>query len=403
MEDARLSSRWRTFGGFGAGSVEYQSRAFPDRLQVSLLRAALLEDSRAVDSWGDWQTRGGSPGTVDRDSYRLLPLMYRNLLARGVGREELTDLQAIHRQAWSINQQLLRRSHSVAHNFIEAGIDVMLLKGAALLATLDVDAGVRPMADVDLLVRPRDAGPALEIATTLGWRVDRPQDLVGGLQRYQRIRHGIGLSDVSGYELDLHWWPLVESSKSVDLWSSARPSTFGDSPVLVPGLADQFVIACIHGTGWYAAPVRWISDAVLLERAAGPEMDWPLVVERVASLDVSQRMFRCLMLLRDEFGVQVPEAVLTNLNQQPIGKLDRVIRNQQWRPDGAVREISYYLDLSRRLGRQPYPGGSPTNFASFIAEMARTKNKYGLLGHAQAKVRGRFVRHDGRDRRAPHA
>ena len=52
----------------------------------------------------------------------------------------------------------------------EAGLGIMTLKGVALHALGLYTAGERPMADVDLLVHPRDAARAVRLIESLGFR-----------------------------------------------------------------------------------------------------------------------------------------------------------------------------------------------------------------------------------------
>jgi hypothetical protein len=52
----------------------------------------------------------------------------------------------------------------------QAGIDVIPLKGAALVETHYQHVGLRPMTDIDLLVRPGDFLPAAEVLTAAGLR-----------------------------------------------------------------------------------------------------------------------------------------------------------------------------------------------------------------------------------------
>jgi len=58
-----------------------------------------------------------------------------------------------------------------------AGIPVVLLKGAALARTAYPSVGDRPMSDLDLLVRPADAGRAYAVAQAVGWRTSEYESL----------------------------------------------------------------------------------------------------------------------------------------------------------------------------------------------------------------------------------
>ena len=52
----------------------------------------------------------------------------------------------------------------------QAGVPFLVLKGAALAHLVYGDPRLRPMRDVDLLIRKADAGRALDVLTRCGFR-----------------------------------------------------------------------------------------------------------------------------------------------------------------------------------------------------------------------------------------
>jgi hypothetical protein len=67
-----------------------------------------------------------------------------------------------HRRIATVLQQIAARA-------VAEGLALVALKGAALHALGMYAAGERPMADIDLLVRPADAGRAAELLATMGY------------------------------------------------------------------------------------------------------------------------------------------------------------------------------------------------------------------------------------------
>ncbi len=57
--------------------------------------------------------------------------------------------------------------------FDEAGIPVIVLKGAALAATVYEDIGLRPMGDLDLLIHPEDFSQAIRRMRSLGFSLEK--------------------------------------------------------------------------------------------------------------------------------------------------------------------------------------------------------------------------------------
>ena len=69
------------------------------------------------------------------------------------------------------NTLMYRELARILESFSEAGIPVILLKGAALALTVYEDIGLRPMGDLDLLVRPEDLRKAWQIMGKLNYEV----------------------------------------------------------------------------------------------------------------------------------------------------------------------------------------------------------------------------------------
>ena len=89
---------------------------------------------------------------LDVESYRLLPLVHRNMRRLGVDHPDQSRLKGIHRHTLVRNHILLHQVRGILEALHGAGIDTLVLKGAALALTHYKDLGLRPMDDLDLLV-----------------------------------------------------------------------------------------------------------------------------------------------------------------------------------------------------------------------------------------------------------
>ena len=76
----------------------------PDELDLLLLRAALSEGDDAPRAWEEVRQRMGSITRLNGTTYRLLPLLYRNLSEQGVRDPELKRLKGVYRHSWYANQ-----------------------------------------------------------------------------------------------------------------------------------------------------------------------------------------------------------------------------------------------------------------------------------------------------------
>jgi hypothetical protein len=144
-----------------------------------------------------------------------------------------------------LRQRLLQTLTAFRSN----GVDVLLLKGAALGAVVYESAAARPMADIDLLIRPQQraaAGAALGISE---WKAEL--DPVRA-DLYTEHHHLPPFLDArgSGHRLEVHVAPFPPPNPfaSVDesMWEQALPAPSEFSGAMVPSRAHMLVYACVH-------------------------------------------------------------------------------------------------------------------------------------------------------------
>ncbi len=199
-----------------------------------------------------------------------------------VGRS-LTDrtarqvLDQADRQAWASAAGLMAAAVPAVRALREAGIEVVLLKGAALAATVYPHLGARPFGDVDLLVRPEEFARTGATLMTIGWTsssLPGPADAIAHARSYAGPSRG--LIDVHRYLLPDTPWPEVDDP----LWKRRVPVSAHGLDAHVLGAADQVLHLCVHGLRW--SPVHaatWLADAAWTIRAAGPSLDWAVLVD----------------------------------------------------------------------------------------------------------------------------
>jgi hypothetical protein len=172
----------------------------------------------------------------------------------------------------------------------------LVLKGLPLAHELYPEPGLRPVGDLDLLVRQRSRDAALAILASLGYRP--PADTLP-LNFYRRHHFHVLLGRPGGESLplELHWQPHSFFSLShvseEELWASARTLRVGRPVVQVPGLEENYLLLVQHahrhlmGEGGEESPdavadlldpavqgrLFWISDLILLERCSSLDRD----------------------------------------------------------------------------------------------------------------------------------
>ncbi len=363
------------------------------REHLLALRAALLEGEEAQGAFAEWR-RSVDFDTTDAPSYRLLPLIYRNLGSGPGDDPDLGRMAGIYRRTWVLNTIQLREGERAIAALSEMGIPTVLLKGAAMIARWTDDPGVRMMSDVDLLV-PRDrALEAVERLVADGWRpaIARSGPLT---EADLDDEHAILLRTKGNSELDLHWRALIYGGGQASdeaLWDRVQEVRVGGvrSHVLAP--EDHVHHACSHATTWTAVGrVDWIADAALIMRAVGSEFEWSRVVE-LARLDRSELPVKTLAVVLGEVLDVPPPAELRKLRVRRPAIAERIeisLRRRMPHELGWAGEFFLALQDHRRrtpgLLQRPLIAAIP----SFARARWRVEGVRGVIAHLAYRALGR--------------
>jgi hypothetical protein len=232
-------------------------------------------------------------------------------------------------------QELARVLNALA----DAGIDPVLLKGAALANTVYDDPALRTMNDLDLLVRPGEIEAASAALTALSYRELYRPALADPQRRhafYGKHHHTTPLMAPRGravVELHRHILTMTEGGAyDVErIRARARrvalPRLRGllRPEVLVPCPADMVLHTCLHlsYTDRFVGKLRDLIDLHETVRRFGPDIDWGQILAEVPNEAVARCLFSCLDLARRLYGTQVPEDFLHELRRHarmgPVG------------------------------------------------------------------------------------
>jgi hypothetical protein len=296
---------------------------WPNPAQAALLGAAIGPDARVRESFEAWKAVTNIEAPVDGGTYRLLPLLYSRLVASGVEDPLMGRLKGVYRMSWYKNHELFRRSAPAIAALEAAGIQTMLLKGVPLAMAHYPSHALRPMADLDVVVRSSDAEKARAVLAALEWTSSskHPQREIPDL-------HAQDLHHPSGAEIDLHWHCLREaSSDAMDdwFWASAKPFVFEQVTTLRPAATQMLLQTILHGVRSNdEPPIRWISDAAAVIGATGEDIDWAELTEVAINYRVAHRLWLGLDYLRTQYDLPVPDGVITRLKAQGISIIERV-------------------------------------------------------------------------------
>ena len=102
----------------------------PDRARW-LLEACLRDDGRAIEAFGKWR-RFADPDRMEGRELRLTPLLHENMRRLGLSDQRLAWIGGQAKHIWLTGVLRRRKLRSVLDLLEGAGVDFVLIKGAAM-------------------------------------------------------------------------------------------------------------------------------------------------------------------------------------------------------------------------------------------------------------------------------
>ncbi len=228
--------------------------------------------------------------------------------ARADSRKRGERLEAAYRRSALAGTLLLERLDTVLHGLTERGVRALCFKGGGLLkAGLYADPGLRPLGDLDLLVRPEKAPEAVEILEEMGfvpWAAWHPER-VQWADSLTLSRESPGLSDT----VDLHWRTefgrLRFGTGGSPLWCAAAWEQG------IPDEAPHLLVVIEHILKHLRSGphVLGLLDCLCLV----PRVNWARFVGLARGRRTQTAVGIFLRALGEELGASVPEEVVRAL------------------------------------------------------------------------------------------
>lgn len=270
-------------------------------------------------------------------SHRVLGLLGRHLSARAwrdvpasVARTIQNYFQTTAFQSTALKTELA----AVSHHLESAGIPVVSFKGPTLALGAYGNAGVRPSADLDLLVSRRHVASAREKLRALGYAPEA--ELTPAQEQiHLRVDSVWNLSRPApaplksflphGFAVELHW-AITSPCLPFQLdFEALEPHL---TTIQLPGVAPQqatvraispeelLLILCVHGAKHLWERLIWLCDIAEL-LAKTPALDWQQVMTQASERGVLRMTVLGLALARDVLGAPVPSEVQRWFTAQP--------------------------------------------------------------------------------------
>jgi hypothetical protein len=282
---------------------------------------------RNAGDWG-WVTRDPVVGRFAMALYLLEKEGIVSLPEKT--HQEIVQLYWNNKARWLLTENCLKQVVSV---FEDAGVEIIPLKGAALLGMLYKDSGLRGMSDVDLLVRPDAFLAAVNILGKLGFKAC-PKDRHEILTWFEKMPmenwpKELSFSNEFGLAIELHQqlispWFLPALPVNMDaIWERSILFTFtSETPIeygkdlwkrnLSPH--DMLAYLCLHlGLHGLQFPQSYL-DIDLWIRNLSDIWDWDRFLELVNQWRIRSVAYHVLSICKDLMGTPIPDGLLKRLD-----------------------------------------------------------------------------------------
>ena len=302
-------------------NVESRRQYLPFPEQEILLKASLLEGHQALEAWQAWN-ESVNLDNLDPQSYRMMPLLHRNLCRLGVSSgKNFMKIKGISRLCWYRNSLLIASLKTVLDKMNLLGVCPLALKGTALvLGGYYENLGLRPMLDADLLVEKKDWHASVGILIDSGWEPKEPLPEAGCDPDLYFLcgRHSVTFAQKDSHqEIDLHLRAFQELAlPGVEDHMISRATHFSGngSICLIPSPEDMILIAAVHGIRRVSPlefpSLQWIPDIKAVVCNAPGKIDWVGIFRQAEILGLANRLEHGINYINNVLTLQLPHEAL---------------------------------------------------------------------------------------------
>jgi len=282
----------------------------------------------------------------------VIPLLYKCLMEHcskaNIPASIMWRLKEAYLHTAKRNKHLYQELSQILFILKNNNIPVIVLKGAYLAEIIYANIALRPMYDIDLLVRKRDL-PMVE--RELLKRGYGPLDRHPIEEQYKRKRHLIPFVK-NRVRTEIHWTIVpVNNTFQIDLdemWERARPILIGDIEVLGLSPEDLILQLCLN-TIKKTIKKRFrgrlytlhdISETIQYHKA---EIKWELILHRAFKWHCKNSTYMALHLARGLLAAAVPDEVLDGMKVSPkIESLTKQVHNHFFSDDNSLPKRSIF-------------------------------------------------------------
>ena len=338
-----------------AESAQFISRhhgLFPSPELQHFLHTVFSPEEAFGDAWNRWAASTPVQG-ISTALGRLLPLAAPALHRQRIQGDLAAEATRRYRQGKARNMLFRAELDRQLLRMAEAGIPVLLLKGAMLISDDSFDLGLRPMSDLDFMVPPDLLLRARDLLIADGWRA---HSYFGSID--PKFTQGIRFGNPRDIYIDLHCHPIHQAGRAgLDdrLWDRSEPIPSNRQGVRRLGLEHQAIHLMAHGLLWSDPPAfRWVPDLMTVLKRADRPLDFHRLMQEAQALEVGATVGPALLWLHQTGFLVVPQEILAAFAAAPVTRRELLLRHALSSPFSGP--FAHFATLLHHAGDGPVSG-----------------------------------------------
>lgn len=248
--------------------------------------------------------------------HKVSPLLYSDLMKNSrlssVPADVIQKLKGIYLHVFRYNARIYHELSRVFRALKENNIPTIVLKGAALAELIYRDIALRPMSDVDIIVRAEDAWRIDEVLEPLGYESDAISK-----HHVKWLPHIVKSKFL---EIDIN--PVIFELPKLDPWVNAKRVKISGDEVFILGPEDFILHILLHLDRHHIEDgccnlIWWFDIKRLLENYS-VEINWDYIIQVAREHQVESSVKRVFDAIDRWFGVSVPADVLSQLKSSGL-------------------------------------------------------------------------------------
>ncbi len=320
------------------------------QLQPFHILTLIISDRSDQIDWSSINSTDWENLQFTAQAEKAAPLLYWNLkisnscIALSIPEVTLDRLRISYSQNCSRNFFLYRNLGEVLDILDDDDIPIIVLKGAAIAATVYPDIGLRQMQDIDLLVPEDKLINIVKLLESLGYKQTIPEFGTGILDL---LSNQVSLSVKSFHNIPLDIHSSIIASKAYDyavpvdwFWSQIEHFSWPDSSnrklnstrhgdnvfKLTP--TAQLLHSAVHLTLQHGAgkmPLLWFYDIHRLIQVFEFQIDWELLINKAVEFRWEPALKSALSETRNYFGTNLPDGIIKKLSRRSNMHVQKIV------------------------------------------------------------------------------